>query len=103
MKTRSSLVNETISEFDELVEHEWLKASQDDIYQLMHEVVDSNIPIYSSDTLDIAISSLWLAYATPATVVVSEDINPISLINLNIYELLLDKLRTHIQKLESKQ
>jgi hypothetical protein len=57
----------------------------------MNEIIESHIPVYTADLLEVALSNLRLASAEPNCN--SEYVNPAELISLNIYELLCDEVQ----------
>ena len=56
----------------------------------MHELVDSWIPIYHKDILEVASSNLWLVSEIPD--ILPSDRNPAAIIIANIYESLLEEV-----------
>lgn len=63
----------------------------DQIIERMHEIVESHIPIYTTDLLEVAISNLRLATAEPSYN--PDHVYPTQLISLNIYELLCEEVQ----------
>jgi len=58
-----------------------------DIYDIMHEVVDSSVPIHSQDLLDLAKEDLGLATSEPELGPAFDGKNtPINLIASNVFE-----------------
>jgi len=91
MITRTILKEQVITDFQEWHSSEWKIKSYDDIIDHLHEIIESHIPVYTSDLLEVALSNLRLASAEPNYN--SENVSPSELISLNIYELLCDELQ----------
>ena len=64
MLTIQSLLESAIEDFNE-----WLNdgesRTEDDISDLIWDVADRNVPIYTHDLLDVAKSNLWIVASEP--------------------------------------
>ena len=92
MNTRYNLKNEVITEIQERRSTEWLSKSYDEIIDYMHWVIESSIPVYTSDLLEIALSNLWMARSEPSNIP-TDHVDPAKLISLNIYEYLCEEVQ----------
>ena len=89
------LVKDAIEELKERIE--WYEKEEEsyDEDDLIHEVADNNIPIYTYDLLQYASNNFDLIYANDLA---GEDADVVKIIQCNIYELLTDELYQHINK-----
>ena len=69
-----------------------LETDDDEAYDLLCEIANSRVPIYTSDILEVALNDLRLAYDTPEYLGSNCKASPISMIQSNIYEHLISKL-----------
>lgn len=60
MNTRSNLKADTIESVDQRLASEGQQVSHDDLSDEFTQIVDSCIPIYNADLLEIVGSNLWL-------------------------------------------
>ena len=69
---------------------------------LLHEYVDSNVPVYNYNRLQLACDDLWLGY--PSESGISEGCNnAYDIIAHNIYEKLMEKAQSWLNDNEKKE
>ena len=91
-KTLYELEQGALEEFQsKFFEGEW-DTDDDEASDIISEIADSRIPIFTYQVLEVAISDLWLAYDSPEIYGWSCKISPLQLIQANIYEHLQSKL-----------
>lgn len=87
MLTIQILANSAIEDFkDRLANGEW--TTEDNAYDLIHEIADSHVPTYNYELLEVAMSNLWLATTEPELWPAFWQSTPVHLIMSNIYEYL---------------
>ena len=88
------LVEGTIEELEDRLK--WNKENKEDqdTDDLIHEIADNNIPIYTYDLLQYASNNFDLLEQND---LVNDQPDVISIIQANIYELLTDELYQHTQ------
>ena len=89
------LVEGTIEELEDRLK--WNKENKEDqdTDDLIHEIADNNIPIYTYDLLQYASNNFDLLEQND---LVNDQPDVISIIQANIYELLTDELYQHTNK-----
>ena len=90
------LVKGAIEELKESIEY--YKENEQDYYDdgdLISEIADNNIPIYTYDLLQYASNNFDLIQSSDLT---GDNPNVTQIISANIYELLTDELYQHINK-----
>ena len=89
------LVKEAIEELEDRLK--WNKENKEDqdTDDLIHEIADNNIPIYTYDLLQYASNNFDLLEQND---LVNDQPDVISIIQANIYELLTDELYQHTNK-----
>ena len=89
------LVEGTIEELEDRLK--WNKENKEDqdTADLIHEIADNNIPIYTYDLLQYASNNFDLLEQND---LVNDQPDVISIIQANIYELLTDELYQHTNK-----
>jgi len=60
MNTRSNLKADTIESVEQWLESDGQGVSHDEINDEFYQIIDSSIPVYNADLLDIVGSNLWL-------------------------------------------
>ena len=93
MNTRSNLKADTIESVEQWLKSEGQDVSHDDINDEFYQIIDSSIPVYNAELLDIVGSNLWLWAVTPDLEFPKDDSNPFNIIKLNIYEALKEAVR----------
>lgn len=91
MNTRYTLRQQVINEAQERCTDESDWKTYNEVIDSIHEIIESSIPVYTADLLEIALSNLRLATAQPWNM--PEDVDPVTLISLNIYELLCEEVQ----------
>ena len=89
------LVKGAIEELVERLKYNEEDEKQYETYDLIHEVADNNIPIYTYDLLQYASNNFDLIQPSELT---SDNPDVTQIISMNIYELLTDELYQHINK-----
>ena len=89
------LIKSAIEELEERLK--WNKENEEDqdTDDLIHEIADNNIPIYTYDLLQYASNNFDLLEQND---LVNDQPDVISIIQANIYELLTDELYQHTNK-----
>ena len=64
MSTIHEITESAIEEFKNSIENGEC-TNEDDIYDLIHTIADSHVPIYNYDVLKVAMSNLRLATSEP--------------------------------------
>ena len=91
------LISSACEELEDIIKHEELDINCDDMDDTIHEVADSNIPIYY---YDIAQYCVYNTYLLTNKSEFAEDAEPYKHVQCNIYEELLDGLHEHLNKLQ---
>ena len=89
------LVESAIEELEERLKWNKENEEEQDIDDLIPEVADNNIPIYTYDLLQYASNNFDLLEQND---LVNDQPDVISIIQANIYELLTDELYQHTNK-----
>ena len=89
---------DTIESAKQWLETEGKNKTEDEVYDMFYEIIDSNIPIYNSKLLDVVRSNLRLWAVEPEIIPAPEDCNPYRLIKINIYEALREAMRERYQE-----
>ena len=98
MNTRSNLKADTIESVEQWLESDGQGVSHDEINDEFYQIIDSSIPVYNADLLDIVGSNLWLWAVTPEIELPKDESNPFNIIKLNIYEALKEAIRAWYYK-----
>ena len=88
------LKEDAIEDLDEEIEYLTKEEETYDIDDLITEVADNNIPIYTYDLLQYASNNFDLIQPSDLT---SDNPDVTQIITMNIYELLTDELYQHIR------
>ena len=89
------LKRQAIEEIEDRLKEEDITSGAYDTDDLITEVADNNIPIYTYDLLQYASNNFDLIQPNDLT---SDNPDVIQIITANIYELLTDELYQHINK-----
>ena len=92
----SELQRQAREEMEERLKLNHLEIDEDEIYDtddIIHEVADNNIPIYTYDLLQYASNNFDLIYKNDLC---SDDADCIQIIQANIYELLMEDLYEYL-------
>ena len=93
------LIDSACEELEDIIKSEELDINCDDIDDTIHEIADSNIPIYYYEIARYcAVNTHLLTNKSEF----AEDTEPYKHIQCNIYEELLDGLHTHLSKLQKE-
>ena len=93
------LIDSACEELEDIIKSEELDINCDDIDDTIHEIADSNIPIYYYEIARYcAVNTHLLTNKSEF----AEDTEPYKHIQCNIYEELLDGLHTHLSKLQEE-
>ena len=87
-----NLVDELNDNKDEILEND----------DLLHEYVDSNIPVYNFDLLQLACDDLWLGYPNESGLSEGSD-NAYDIIKSNVYEKLNEAAHDWLNNNQSKE
>ena len=90
------LKEDAIEDLDEAIEYLPKEEETYDIDDLINEIADNNIPIYTYNLLQYASNTLWLA--TEKSDLSGENADAVKTIQCNIYEALTEALYEHINK-----
>ena len=94
------LIDSACEELEDIIKSEELDINCDDIDDTIHEIADSNIPIYYYEIARYcAVNTHLLTNKSEF----AEDTEPYKHIQCNIYEELLDGLHTHLSKLQEEE
>ena len=88
------LKEDAIEDLDEEIEYLTKEEETYDIDDLINEIADNNIPIYTYNLLQYASNTLWLA--TEKSDLAGEYPDAIKTIQCNIYEALTEAIYEHI-------
>ena len=82
-------------------EGEW-DTDDDEAYDIISEIADRRVPVYTSEILEVAMSDLWLVCGSPEIYNSNCKFTPLELITSNIYEHLQSRLleRYHKNKID---
>ena len=64
MPTIHELVESAIDDFKDCLKN-GKRTTEDNVYDLIHEISDSHVPAYNYELLEVAMSNLWLACTEP--------------------------------------
>ncbi len=91
MLTIHKLVQSALEDFKEgLKQEKWV--TEDYVSDLIHEIADTNVPIYNDELLEVALSNLWLACSESELWPAFWKATPVNLLMSNIYEYIRDEL-----------
>ena len=93
------LIENACDELEDIIKFEELDINCDDMQDTIHEVADSNIPIYYCD---IAQYCVYNTYLLTNKSEFAEDAEPYKHVQCNIYEELLDGLHAHLSRLQEE-
>ena len=93
MNTRSNLKAYTIDSVEQWLKSDGQNVSHDELSDEFTQIIDSCIPVYNADLLEIVSSNLWLWAVTPEIELPKDDSNPFNIIKLNMYEALKEAVR----------
>jgi len=65
MNKRYELQKSVKQEFTTRFSSEWAASSEDEVQEYLLELINCNLPVYTVDILEIAISNMWLAVCEP--------------------------------------
>ena len=93
----SDLIKDACEELDDIIKSEELDIQVDDIHDTIHEVADSNIPIYYYDIGRYAGNDSWLMTEKPE---INPEGNAHDQIQSNIYLAIVEGLHEHVAEKE---
>ena len=97
MKTKryelADLITEACDELDDMITSEDIGLNEDDMYDRIHEIADSNIPIYYYDIGRYAGNNSWLMTEIPE---LTPEGNAHDQIQANIYQAIVEGLNEHL-------
>ena len=89
----ADLITEACDELDDMITSEDIALNEDDMYDRIHEIADSNIPIYYYDIGRYAGNDSWLMTEIPE---LSPEGNAHDQIQANIYQAIVEGLNEHL-------
>ena len=92
----SDLISNSCDELDDIIKDEEIDILVDDIDDTIHEVADSNIPIYYYDIGRYASNDSWLMTEIPE---INPEGNAHDQIQSNIYLAIVEGLHEHINEI----
>ena len=93
------LIENACEELEDIIKSEELDINCDDMQDTIHEVADSNIPIYYYEIAQYCANNTHLLTNKSEF---AEDAEPYKHVQCNIYEELLDGLHAHLSKLQEE-
>ena len=93
------LIDSACEELEDIIKSEELDINCDDMQDTIHEVADSNIPIYYYEIAQYCANNTHLLTNKSEF---AEDAEPYKHVQCNIYEELLDGLYAHLSKLQEE-
>ena len=93
------LIDSACEELEDIIKHEELDIDCDDMQDTIHEVADSNIPIYYYEIAQYCANNTHLLTNKSEF---AEDAEPYKHVQCNIYEELLDGLHAHLSRLQEE-
>ena len=92
----ADLISDACDELDDMIISEELDIEVDDIHDTIHEIADSNIPIYYYDIGRYASNNSWLMTEIPE---LNPEGNAHDQIQANIYLAIVEGLHEHISEI----
>ena len=89
----ADLITEACDELDDMITSEDIGLNEDDMYDRIHEIADSNIPIYYYDIGRYAGNNSWLMTEIPE---LTPEGNAHDQIQSNIYQAIVEGLNEHL-------
>lgn len=93
------LIESACYELEDIIKSEELDINCDDMQDTIHEVADSNIPIYYYEIAQYCANNTYLLTNKSEF---AEDAEPYKHVQCNIYEELLDGLHAHLSRLQEE-
>ena len=95
------LIDSACEELEDIIKFEELDINCDDIQDTIHEVADSNVPIYYYEIAQYCAQNTHLLINTPE-IDMGSNSAPYKHIQTNIYEDLIEGLNEHLNKLQKE-
>ena len=95
------LIENACEELEDIIKHEELDINCDDMQDTIHEIADSNIPIYYYEITQYCRFNTHLLINKPE-IDMGNDSEPYKHIQTNIYEDLIEGLYAHLNKLQEE-
>lgn len=92
----ADLITEACDELDDMIISEDIALNEDDMYDRIHEIADTNIPIYYYDIGRYAGNNSWLMTEIPE---LNPEGNAHDQIQANIYQAIVEGLNEHLSEI----